>query len=157
MAETRDLWRRDFAGTGSDLRSPGEILRGQASLLVGKTDKLIQGRVEDSTDFQSKMLSQRFVLVVPALRNYQYVLFRIEYPVVLYPVTFFDSPAHECEKAANEAEFVRMLSDVFTCAETTRAIRSLMTLAREEQRRVQQMHKRVLAMRRKTAQAKERA
>ena len=131
MAETneQDLWPGNFGP--ADEVSPMGILREQAALLASKTNKLVRAEVEDTTkhydgDAFGPKLSARFVLVAPALGGYRYILFRISYPVVLYPVGVYDSPVGGFE-APSPAEFRSRLAEILRTPETQRIISSLMS------------------------------
>ena len=74
MAAHADLWG-DIAP--SAVRTPASILREQASLLGAKTKNTIEGQVETWTS--GSKLYHSFNLVVPALDNYSYELFKISH------------------------------------------------------------------------------
>jgi hypothetical protein len=132
MAETneQDLWPGTFGP--ADEESPISVLREQAALLASKTNKLVRAEVEDTTkhydgDAFGPNLSARFVLVAPALGGYRYILFRISYPVVLYPVGISDTPVGGYIEAQSAAELRSWLSEILRASETQRIISSLMS------------------------------
>ena len=132
MAETneQDLWPEGFQKVGED--SPLEILRQQANLLAGKTGDLVRAEIEDTTsqfeDILTSHLSARFILVAPAMGGYRFVLFRVRYPVVGYPVEIFDAPFEDIFnlKADTPAKLREVLSHILRAPETQRIIGSLM-------------------------------
>src|SRR5258706_9181785 len=82
MATKTDLWGEIAA---PEIRIPVGILREQASLLGPKTQNLVEASVK--TDWsKGDNFVHTFLLVVPALDNYAYCLFRVSHGVSLYPV-----------------------------------------------------------------------
>ena len=126
-----DLWPKKFEPVA--VHSPADIMAEQADYLSDKTDGLVTARVEDATEFVGKGFRKRFVLVAPRLRGYSYVLFKVGYPVELYPVTVEDQPIErpdgtpveqvDCE---TEDEFRALFEDILKCEKTGRIIASLM-------------------------------
>jgi hypothetical protein len=82
MATQPDLWGEIAPATK---RTPLSIMREQAALLGQKTHNLVEARVETDVDY-SRLFKHRFLLVVPALNDYEYQLFRVEHSIDLYPV-----------------------------------------------------------------------
>jgi hypothetical protein len=120
MASHADLWG-DIAP--SAVRTPASILREQASLLGAKTKNTIEGQVETWTS--GSKFYHSFNLVVPALDNYSYELFKISHEVNLYPV-HVGFPLIE---AKNEEAFVNWLAQKLSSAETKSIIGNLLAQA----------------------------
>lgn len=81
MSAKTDLWGEIVA---TKTRTPVAILREQASLLGEKTAFAIEAKVESAAS--DRGFIHRFVLVVPALDQYEYELFSISHGIELYPV-----------------------------------------------------------------------
>jgi hypothetical protein len=120
MAAHADLWG-DI--TPSAVRTPASILREQASLLGAKTRHTIEGQVE--TQISVGTFYHSFNLVVPALENYSYELFKISHQLTLYPIYVgYPDPNAEDEQA-----FVKWLGQKLSSAETKRIIGNLLAQA----------------------------
>jgi len=115
--------RTDFWGDiePAQVRTPAAILREQAALLGTKTQNLVEARVETDID-QWHEFNHRFLLVVPALSNYSYQLFRVEHGVNLYPVRV----DRESLRLENEEAFIEWLRRTLSSAETKRIIGNLL-------------------------------
>ena len=77
-----DLWPSDLGF--ASIVTPAAILRAQAALLAEKTKGMLEAAVETSS--VGNEIYHRFVIKVPALGNYRYVLFKVHHPMELYPV-----------------------------------------------------------------------
>jgi hypothetical protein len=86
--KTEDLWPSDL-GIAS-IVTPAAILRAQAALLGEKTKGLLEGTIETSS--ANNDIYHRFVIKVPALGNYRYMLFKVHHPATLYPVFVDQEP-----------------------------------------------------------------
>jgi hypothetical protein len=139
-----DLWPPSISGP--EIIAPVTILREQAALLGTKTNGLVLASVSttprsgrqwfEPTDeplttnkLGNKASSEEkfihsFRLVVPALEDYTYTLFRIEHGIDLYPVRFH-APRTLGRVAKTENEFVNTLRKVLSSESTQRVIRSL--------------------------------
>jgi hypothetical protein len=118
MATPADLWGEI---TPSVVRTPVSILREQASLLSTKTKNTIEGQVE--THISEGEFHHSFNLVVPALDNYSYQLFKVWHEVNLYPV-------HTGQILAKDEEaFIRWLGLRLSSTETKRIIGNLLAQA----------------------------
>jgi hypothetical protein len=82
-----NLWPSDIARV-DELRSPLTVLKEQASQLGKLTRNIIVAEVQPIKSVNQPRVSYYFNIVAPALENYRYALFRIEYDIVnMYPVT----------------------------------------------------------------------
>jgi hypothetical protein len=70
--------------------TPAAILKTQAALLGEKTKGVLEAAVKTWTSAGN--VYHEFVIVVPALDGYRYVLFRIHHPITLYPVFVDEQP-----------------------------------------------------------------
>jgi hypothetical protein len=120
MAAHADLWGEIAP---SVVRTPASILREQASLLGTKTNHTIEGQVE--TQISGGTFHHSFNLVVPALDNYSYELFKIRHEVSLYPV-YVGYPDPDPE---DEESFLRWLAQKLSSPETKRIIGNLLAQA----------------------------
>jgi hypothetical protein len=109
----------------AEVRSPLSILRQQASLLGDKTGHLVEARVDSRAQY--KEFFHSFRLVVPALDDYTYELFRISHTIDLYPI----SVRWKDERVELETEeaFVDWLSSCLSSEATKRIISTLMAQA----------------------------
>jgi hypothetical protein len=82
MAAQPDLWG-DLEV--APIRTPVAILKEQAAVLGQKTRNVVEARVETSLTYNSHFVHS-FSLVVPALDNYEYQLFKVQHAIDLYPV-----------------------------------------------------------------------
>lgn len=120
MATQTDYWGEIVPAAE---RTPASIMREQAALLGTKTRNLIEAKVA-STTVQKDLLVYSFVLVVPALDNYQYQLFQISHKLLsLYPVTV-TSPRRA--ELPTEEQFVGWLRDILSSPETKKLIGTLL-------------------------------
>jgi hypothetical protein len=118
MAAQTDFWGDIAPAT---VRTPVAILREQASLLGTKTENLIEAAVE--TGISQGRFQHRFNLVVPALDNYTYQLFRIEHGIDLYPLRVFDK---EILGLNTEDDFVDWLRNRLSSDDTKKIIGNLL-------------------------------
>jgi hypothetical protein len=124
-----------------------KLLREQAELLGEKTHNKVVGKVQSVQvkhtfshpfgDYGSKMeqaLGFSFLIAAPEL-NYQYALFVIAVPLEAYPVRFeLDygltkevwANGNATVEAANEAEFIEILKNIFNSQKTRRVISTLL-------------------------------
>jgi len=118
-----DLWPNEFGVT--DENAPVAILREQASLLPEKTGWKLQGKV--STRVEGKSFEHYFYIVVPALDDYHYRLFKIKHEIEPYPL-WIDSevfPQTDYEVGTAD-EFIRALKTIFTSEQTKKLIGTLL-------------------------------
>jgi|HubBroStandDraft_5_1064220.scaffolds.fasta_scaffold266061_2 hypothetical protein len=128
MAAQPDLWGEIPV---DDVRTPVTILREQAALLGPKTKNIIEARV--STLARDGHFYHSFDLIVPALDNYIYELFRVDHDVTLYPIytpndeksTFRGSKI----SLKTEEEFTDWLRHRLSSHETRKIISSLLAQA----------------------------
>ncbi|MDP2997749.1 MAG: hypothetical protein Q8N47_09690 [Bryobacterales bacterium] len=121
-----DLWGRFEP---AEVRTPLSILRQQAALLGDKTNHLVEARV--NTYALGPNIYHAFNLVVPALEDYTYQLFRVSHGVELYPVSANSTEGHLQwhRELENEEAFVGWLSSSFSSEATKRIISTLMAQA----------------------------
>jgi hypothetical protein len=138
-----DLWPT-MTTTATTQNTPTSILRIQADLLREKTDGLveavvIQGDVWDVPSALSQLglkgddgnncLVYSFSLIAPALEHYRYTLFRVIYPIEMYPLLINDSPEGDI-KVRSEDEFISALRKIFAHEKTQRVIQALIAQSR---------------------------
>ena len=127
VVDKEDLWPESFGST--EIETPVEILRKQASFVGGKTGNLVLGdvtkRVDEEGDF---MLT--FYLVAPALDNYRYKFLTVWHGIGLYPVSA--TVGQRVKRFENPAEFKDYLRSKFAEDETLNIIRALMVQSRSE-------------------------
>jgi len=84
-----DLWPEDMP-SHTTVKPPVTILREQASLLDSKTLNIVEAKVKrcDDIDYRNGF-KYRFLIIAPALNNYQYSLFYLTHPIEFYPTTFY--------------------------------------------------------------------
>jgi hypothetical protein len=99
------------------------ILREQAALLGPKTQNMIEAKVHTSVEYGD--FYHTFMLVVPALDNYTYQLFRLRHGIELYPLV----QVPEAKSMKNQEEFERWLREKLTSEETRRIISRLLAQA----------------------------
>jgi hypothetical protein len=132
-----DLWPVDLAVVTKT--SPLAILKEQASLLGQKTKNIVVGKVELSRMAEfvgSRGFTYDFIIVGPALDNYAYRLFAVEYDVDLYPVRFrLDSaiaeelglPPKEFLIAPDETNFKVALSRVLGSQKSRNVVQAILS------------------------------
>lgn len=122
-----DLWPK--AKFEPDIVTPVSILRRQASLLGEKTQQLVTAEVASGV-FGDEVV-HFFRLVVPALDNYKYELFKVSHTVDrLYPVYGSSENAFPLPSLADQSAFVRWLREILSSESTLKKIDSLMAQAR---------------------------
>jgi hypothetical protein len=121
-----DLWPK--AKFETDLVTPVSILRGQAALLGEKTRQLVSADV--ATSAIGSLVEHSFRLVVPALDNYKYELFRVTHKVdELYPlIGHFEGKG--IPGLRDQSAFVQWLKEILSSDATLKKIDSLMAQAK---------------------------
>lgn len=114
------------------LRTPASILKTQATALSTKTKGLLGGEVETWT--YKDLIYHRFYIVVPALDNYRYSLFRIHHPPTLFPVSIDEEPRADITQMLpidlrDEEQLQSWLKACLNSRETRRILESLMAQA----------------------------
>jgi hypothetical protein len=120
MATQTDFWGEIQS---EHIRTPVAILREQAALLGPKTQNLVEAKVK-TEPWPGGEFRHSFNLVVPALGNHTYELFRVYNPMSLYPVKTDTSPSLK-----DEEEFKTWLRDKLSSPETKRIIANLIAQA----------------------------
>jgi len=113
--------------------TPVTILREQAALLTQKTKGLVEGKVvampvaelEDIALPTGCEFKSRFLLRVPALDNYRYVLLEIFYPIEGYPMIMVFTPTRQQVNIGSQQEFYQQLGYFLSCDKTIGIIRAL--------------------------------
>jgi hypothetical protein len=111
---------RGEVGSGA-IRTPVSILREQAGLLGPKTHNLIEAKVETEAG-EGDGFMHSFYLVVPALDNYRYRLFKIYHPIGLYPVQV----AGQDVRLQTEETFNEWLRERLSSEQTKRIVANLL-------------------------------
>jgi len=113
--------------------TPKSILEAQADLLGEKTDHLLEARVSQRPNSESKKVSLVFDIVVPTLGDYTLRLFSAEYdPLALYPVAIRDHLNDgEWFDVCDENEFLDAVSGILQSDAVRRAVTSLRAQAPE--------------------------
>ena len=144
MTEIIDLWPDKIKV--EKIITPFIILRQQATLLGKKTKNIIQGKVYDlrlDSDLRSGF-HYTFLIVVPALSDYQYKILDIIYGMSIYPVIinieediwkdipprFYDQGARTTTRqiiAKSEDEFIEILRAIFNSTKVMRIISVLLS------------------------------
>jgi hypothetical protein len=128
--KSRNLWP-DFGV--DDLVTPSNILKEQATYLSEKTNNVVIAQVKSQPMLVPAYLEgdiltgikHEFLLVAPALQNYQYKLFHLVQGVRPYPLTLtFRGKDYEIK---NEAEFIKSLENIFSDIESVNIIKSLIS------------------------------
>ncbi|HYM75439.1 MAG TPA: hypothetical protein VE377_05615 [Candidatus Dormibacteraeota bacterium] len=121
-----DLWPK--ARFETDLVTPVSILRRQAALLGEKTQQLVTAYVASEALYNE--MTHYFRLVVPALDNYKYELFRVTHKVdQLYPLTGHVQDKNPV-KITDQSDLVGWLKEVLSAESTAKRIDSLMAQAK---------------------------
>jgi hypothetical protein len=125
----RDFW--PDLETPPAVTTPLAILKEQAAALARKTNGLLEGRVDTTTDVFD-CFSHLFRIVAPTLGHYAYELFRAKHTVMLYPVEIEWSRLGNPDsmKIDNEQEFERALKKILSSPETTKIISNLLAQIR---------------------------
>lgn len=109
-----------------------ELLGEQAALLADKTGGRLAGRLEVGAA-PSPSIKFRFMITVPALRNYRYELFYVvREQLDAYPVQVWQGDeGHTC---SNRSEFEEVVAVILRSDKTRRAINQLYVLSRDATR-----------------------
>jgi hypothetical protein len=100
-------------------------------LLAEKTRNLLEGEISTST--RSDRIAHNFNIVVPALDDYRYELFRVSHAATLYPVSVEAGPLEgdtnlfSPKSLASEEAFVNWLKAVFSSPQTKRVVSALLS------------------------------
>jgi hypothetical protein len=131
-----DLWPSDLDTVTT--RAPVTILREQASLLGTKTKYILKAEIAiTARQTGRRSFSYAFFLHAPALDDYRYRVFTIEYDVTLYPVLFqVDHAIAEelgfnfktgTKSAATEEEFLSILGQILQSNKTRQVIAAILS------------------------------
>lgn len=115
-----DLWPEDFGVP--DFVPPISILREQAAALGAKTKNIVEAEVD--TMLENGKFHHRLYIRTAAAGDYKYLLLMVEQEVAPYPLRVFwsNEKTRQCD---SEAEFIKLLRDIFAEEHTRRAIQSL--------------------------------
>lgn len=122
MAAKADFWGEIVTDA---IRTPVSILREQAALLGPKTQNLIEAKVETEASGGDGFFHY-FYLVVPALDNYRYKLFKIYSPIELFPI----QPSGEDIRLETEEAFSDWLQKKLSSGDTRRIVANLLAQVR---------------------------
>jgi hypothetical protein len=116
---TDDLWPEDLVNR--QLLAPAEIMRKQATLLGQKTGHRLEAIVNSAGD--SGNFRHRFVIRSPVI-DYAMVLFEVNSPVSLYPLTF--TVGARASRINNQEEFMVKMKDTLSSARTKSIVSGLL-------------------------------
>jgi hypothetical protein len=120
----QNLWPTDIVPETEP--TPADVLMRQAEELEKATNGRLIGRVEVGS--QEEKISLNFVIVAPALDNFQYRLFKVLHGVYPpYPAQIVVDMT-DGRDAANQEEFEAQLSRVLQSAATRKVLGELLTL-----------------------------
>jgi hypothetical protein len=114
------------------LNPPIAVLREQADHLAKRTGGLVLARVAATKGSQGEFLLS-FILEVPALDDYNYLLFTVSHPLFLYPLNFRSDALRGGfveMKAETPDQFETTLRTFFAHAEVGRIISALKAQAK---------------------------
>jgi hypothetical protein len=116
-----DFWPSDVGQ--STIRTPGAILKEAASYLGPKTKQMVKADVLTNTGNDGRFI-QSFVLNVPALDNYKYLLFTVYHPILLYPLTLVWKDIGIT--ITSEEALIAKVKEILGSDETKKAIQALL-------------------------------
>ena len=135
-----NLWPNQIVHQG--MKAPVTILKEQAYLLGQMTKNIVEAHVSfnnaNQVATESLPFHYLFFIVAPALQNYRYKLFSIEYDIDIYPIIFHlsddikkDIPEEFVNekgevKAQSEDEFQSILAEIFKGQKTLRVINAML-------------------------------
>lgn len=122
--DNQDFWPEGLDQL--DENPPVALLRKQAALLGEKTGHAVEASIETGT--RSGEFVHYFNLIVPALEDYRYELFRVRHGVDFYPLKVFDNAGSQ--DLATEEEFVNWLKALLSSDRTKKIISSLVAQVR---------------------------
>jgi hypothetical protein len=128
MAE-KNLWGQ--LPSADEVRSPGQILKEQASMLTKLTNGVLEGAVRMHQLRGDFILT--FKIIAPALDNYEYSVLHVGHKVELYPLRVqpsWDVNGLEAVECENEDEFEEALTQIFGDARVRGVITSLIAQSR---------------------------
>lgn len=104
---------------------PVAIMREQASYLVKNTKGLIEGIIRTQTE--GPVFVHHFILHVPMLDHYQYVLFTVRHQLPFYPAEIIPhSIPGRNVTVSGEEQFVDQLRRILNAEETKRVLNALL-------------------------------
>lgn len=135
-----NLWPNEVIHQG--MKAPVTILKEQAYLLGQMTKNIVEAHVSfnnaNQVATESLPFHYLFFIVAPALQNYRYKLFSVEYDIDIYPIFFklsddikkdisssFRNEKGEV-KAESEEEFQSILGEIFKAQKTLRVINAML-------------------------------
>ncbi|KPA09925.1 hypothetical protein MHK_009884 [Candidatus Magnetomorum sp. HK-1] len=132
-----DLWPTDIIN--SRMRAPITILKEQAILLQQKTNGVIHALVrriknESQLTKENGNFLYEFLVVAPALQDYQYSLFSISHEIELYPIVIETDKmiARELGNENNdpiivksEPDYIERLRKIFCTKKTKKIINAM--------------------------------
>jgi len=130
-SETHDLWPEDLAT--STVVPPVAILREQAAALAKRTNGLIEGEVVSRPERHRPSepghpFLHEFWLRAPAFDDYRCKLLDLRHGFDLYPVSLrYKLDPQDEVQASTEADFKRVLAEVFSRPKTRQVIAALLS------------------------------
>jgi hypothetical protein len=152
-AEIPDLVSEAMGEPEGGEPTPADVLRRQAEILADMTGGQIRPRVEHAASNPNRVAFW-FTLVVPALDEYKYRLFRVEHGLSPYPLELAqDTGVPLTTTVTSQDEYYEELRNIFSSTETRGILRTLVDMSREEHkaRRVQKVRPPTAAPRRRAA------
>jgi hypothetical protein len=127
-----DLWPSDIAPSTPNVKPPVTLLREQAALLGAKTKNIVEAQVVPADTQYHHGFGYEFQLVGPALNNYRFPLFRIEYSIEMYPLWMYvaggilglDEGTAQFN-VPSEADLLEALAKVFAAEKTRQVIQAI--------------------------------
>lgn len=123
MSDIQNLWPETVGNT--NIVMPKEILLKQAQYLSEMTKNLLTVQVRSGRSVSVKgdnSLSHDFIIVAPALGNYQFTLLKVTHDFSIYPLSVIDALENLSYQANNEANFIEILRRIFSGSKTQNAI-----------------------------------
>jgi hypothetical protein len=118
-----------------ELRAPVVILKEQASKLGELTNMSLIGNVQITREYAS--ISMILSIIVPSLDNYEYEVLKATHEALIYPVKVYDlndtlgaSPRWEPIKCEDEADFIKVVTDILSSETIHKVIASLLAQTR---------------------------
>lgn len=128
-----------------DLRTPLAILKQQAAFFNEKTKPIVEAIVESTASTKRSafspiaggepLVAHSFVLLVPTLDNYRFVLFRIRHGVAYYPLEFVTGNDSSFENIPTEEKLIDKIKEFFSKSETKNTVSALVQSGSSEDKR----------------------
>ena len=129
---TESLWGNLTVDEIADFETPVSILKSQAAQLSRITKNVVKANIDLISGDPSGQFRYDFDVVVPALDNYVYTLFRISHSMRLYPVRItvtHANPSYDLECEDRQA-FVQTVESILSSERVHTIVRSLLAQAK---------------------------